>query len=195
VTSVELSRARAAYARRVSESKATIPHLYLAARVSIGDDDPLPPLVAATAAALRAHPRLNSTYRDGRIEEHARVNVGFLVETGDAPLAPTLTDADSATVEDLSDRIERLSASARDGSITAPDLSAATFTVAALAPDAGVDRYGPAVVPGQAGILAAGAVRDGAVELTLGCDARIVLAPEGAAFLAAVADGLGGSAG
>lgn len=194
-TSVELSRARATYARRAAESKATIPHLYLATRVSSGDETSLVPLVAATAAALRSHPRLNSSYRDGRIEEHSRVNVGFIVETDDAPIVPTLADADTASVEDLAERIERLSASAHDGSITAPDLSAATFTVAALAPDAGADRYGPAIVPGQAGILAAGATREGGVELTLACDARIVLAPEGAAFLGAVAAGLGGGEG
>jgi pyruvate/2-oxoglutarate dehydrogenase complex dihydrolipoamide acyltransferase (E2) component len=186
--SVELSRARAAYARRVAESKATIPHLYVSRRVSVGDGDLLVPLLAAAAAALRAHPRLNSSYRDGRIEEHSRVNVGFLVETGDAPVVPTLADADTASVEDLSEWTTSLAASARDGSITAPDLAAATFTVTRL--EFGADRYAPTIVPGQAGILAAGAPGGGEAELTLACDARIVLAPEGADFLATVAAGL-----
>jgi pyruvate dehydrogenase E2 component (dihydrolipoamide acetyltransferase) len=142
----------------------------------------------ATAAALRTHPRLNSSYRDGRIEEHSRVNIGFLVETGDAPVVPTLPDADGASVEHLREQTARLAAGARAGSITAPDLAAATFTVARL--EGPASGYAAPIVPGQAGLLAVASPREREAQLTLACDARIVLAPEAAAFLATVVENL-----
>jgi len=88
-----------------------------------------------------------------------------------------------------------LAAKVRDGQITPPELSGATFTVSNLG-IFGV-RYFDAVIP-QAGILAIGeiaerpAMRNGEIvaaqlmNLTLSCDHRILCGAEGAEFLAAV---------
>ncbi len=184
VETIELSRQRQSAARRVAESRATIPHLYVGSSVrpapEIGELEPA--IVRATALALRECPDLNGAYRDGRLERHARVNVGVAVPTGETVLYPTIFDADSkrrpVIAEELADLVER----ARRGEITSRELAGATFSVSALG--------GPRVrwtlatiVPGQAAILSVGAPHDGSVELSLGCDERIAGAGLAGAFL------------
>jgi pyruvate dehydrogenase E2 component (dihydrolipoamide acetyltransferase) len=154
-------------------------------------------LLAACAAALRAHPRANSAYRDGRFEAYARVNVGWVVAADDAYVIPTVFDADTKSLAELAAEIAELDRGARARSLTAPAFSGATFTVwnaGAL----GVDRASSVVVPPQAGALTAGAaretpvVRDGlvvpgqTVTLTLASDHRILYGAAAAAFLGTV---------
>jgi pyruvate dehydrogenase E2 component (dihydrolipoamide acetyltransferase) len=108
-TSVELTRTQRTIARRMAESKATIPDFTLTAGVDMeacvelraelkrlsqpsagggsaarGGDGGVAPtyndmIVKACALALREHPRANGSYRDGRFELHSRVNVGVAV--------------------------------------------------------------------------------------------------------------------
>jgi pyruvate dehydrogenase E2 component (dihydrolipoamide acetyltransferase) len=108
-TAVELTRTQRTIARRMAESKATIPDFTLTADVDMqecvelraelkrlahkgverttgGDDEKggVAPtyndmIVKACALALREHPRANGSYRDGRFELHSRVNVGVAV--------------------------------------------------------------------------------------------------------------------
>jgi pyruvate dehydrogenase E2 component (dihydrolipoamide acetyltransferase) len=108
-TIVELSRTQRTIARRMAESKATIPEFTLTADVdmercvelrtelkrlshpSVGggsavhdEEGSSAPtyndmIVKACALALREHPRANGSYRDGRFELHSRVNVGVAV--------------------------------------------------------------------------------------------------------------------
>src|SRR6202011_666309 len=98
-TEVELSRTQQVIARRMAESKATIPHFTLELDVDMEDcvalrselkriapqGEAVPTyndmVVKACALALRAHPRANSSYRDGRLQVHSRVNVGVAVAT------------------------------------------------------------------------------------------------------------------
>src|ERR1700677_3592145 len=88
-TAVELSRAQQTTARRMAESKATIPHLTL--QIDVPMDDCLSLLaelqtvthsdviIKACALALREYTVANSSYRDGRLQLHSRVNIGFTV--------------------------------------------------------------------------------------------------------------------
>jgi pyruvate dehydrogenase E2 component (dihydrolipoamide acetyltransferase) len=108
-TAVELTRTQRTIARRMAESKATIPDFTLTADLDMeacvelraelkrllhpsvggdqaahGEDGAVAPtyndmIVKACALALREHPRANGSYRDGRFELHSRVNVGVAV--------------------------------------------------------------------------------------------------------------------
>jgi pyruvate dehydrogenase E2 component (dihydrolipoamide acetyltransferase) len=205
-TVTEPTTAERGVARRTAESRATVPDVELsvvadagaalarAARAGVTFDAVL---LAACAAALRAHPRANSAYRDGRFEAYARVNVGWVVAADDAYLIPTVFDADTKSLAELAAEIAELDRGARARSLTAPAFSGATFTVwnaGAL----GVDRASSVVVPPQAGALTAGAaretpvVRDGlvvpgqTVTLTLASDHRILYGAAAAAFLGTV---------
>jgi pyruvate dehydrogenase E2 component (dihydrolipoamide acetyltransferase) len=97
-TVVELSRTQRTIARRMAESKATIPDFTLSAdvdmercvelraelkRLSHADAPTFNDMIVkACALALRDYPRANGSYRDGRFELHSRVNVGVAVAAG-----------------------------------------------------------------------------------------------------------------
>ncbi len=190
---VELSKRAQAVARRVAESKATIPHIHLGRRLrcpGLEADGAAARTIAAVGRALAEHPTLNSAYRDGGIEPHARVNVGVIVELEEGALIPTVFDADSKAVEEIAAELARLLAAAHDGSLASRDLAGGTFTISIL--DSGADWLAGSVTPGQSGHLGVGRLdADGALQLTLSCDQRAVRAPAAASFLDHLARELG----
>jgi len=205
VTVQEPTRVQGLIARRAAESRATVPSFALTVEVDMGACQALRQglgervtithlVIKACGLALRAHPRVNGSYRDARFELHERVNVGVMVATGDALVTPTVADADTTSLCGIAQATTRLVARAHAGELTSPETSGATFTVSNLGM-LGVTRFDAVITPPHAAILAVGAiterpaVRDGAVvarpimELTLACDHRIVYGDEGARFL------------
>lgn len=202
----EPSPAQRTVARRTAEARATIPDLELSVEVAMEaalarcarEDCSLDALlVAACAAGLRAVPEANGAYRDGHFERYGRVNLGFVVATADAYLIPTVFDADTKTLGELSAELAELAAGAQRRTLPSPAFSGATFTLwnaGAL----GVERADIVINPPQAGGLAAGAVRetpvvrDGAVvagrvmTLTLASDHRVLYGARAATLLGAV---------
>ncbi len=211
----ELSKIQATIARRMAESKATAPHFYLRATVDMsralearqrikaaaGEGDVIPSfndmVVKACALALREHPRANGAYRDGRFELYSRVNVGVAVAARDALVVPTVFDADRKGLRQIASESRALAQRVRDGQITPPELSGATFTVSNLGMY-GIDSFSAVINPPQAAILAVGAikerpvVRDGQVAgahlmaLDLACDHRILYGAPAAELLARI---------
>jgi pyruvate dehydrogenase E2 component (dihydrolipoamide acetyltransferase) len=217
VARAEPTRVQQAVSRRAAESKATAPDYSLSVDVDMtacvelrermsGMADPVPTLndmvIKAAASALRTYPRVNGAYRDGGFESYSRVNVAFVVATEDALIAPTVLDADERSLGEIARRTVELAAKARDGSITAPELAGATFTVSNLGMH-GIDSFTGVITPPQAALLTAGAVKrrpvgdeHGRIVLrhvmtaTLTCDHRILYGPDAAAFLAHVREQL-----
>lgn len=198
---VEPTRAQRAVARRAAEARATIPDLELGAEVDIehalatceqGSHAVSAVLTRACALALREHPRANAGYRDGRFELYPRVNVGLLMADGDDVVAATVFDADTKSLAELTEVIAALRS--RAGSLTQPQRSGATFTLAEHA-TAAVAWEVPLVWSGQAAAVAAGGIRDAPVvrdravmpgrmmTLTLACDHRILYGAPAARFL------------
>jgi pyruvate dehydrogenase E2 component (dihydrolipoamide acetyltransferase) len=211
----ELNRTQQTIARRMAESRATVPDFTLqadvdmeaavAARASLktaaGEGQLVPSLndmvVKACGLALREFPRVNSAYRDGRFERYSRVNVGVAVAAADALLVPTVFDADRRTLGEIARDTRALSERARDGAITPPELSGGTFSVSNLGMY-GIREFTAVINPPQAAILSVGrvepraVVRDGEVvarhlmSVTLACDHRILYGADAAEFLARV---------
>ena len=202
---VEPSRERRALARRMAESRATVPHLDATVEVDMGRAaalaDARAVVVWACARALREHPLLNASYRDGRYEHHERVNVAVALDGPDAPVTATLLDADTREVDALAAEIDALATTAREGALTPPQRSGATFTVVAAA----VRALAVPVPTPQAAVLALGSVQGRptargeevvvrpCATLTLSVDARMVAPGEAAAFLGRVRELLEGS--
>ncbi len=207
----ELTREERAVARRTAETRATVPDLELGAEVDAGPALALTRqrgcsltavLIRACAIALSEHPHANAAYRDGHYELYSRINIAVAVETAAAHRAPTVLDADRKSLPQLSAEIEALTARARAGELTPPELAGATFTLADLGGH-GVGRASAFLTPPQAALIAAGAVRAvpvvraGAVvpghtiSLTLACDGRILFGARAAGFLSSVAERLG----
>ena len=213
----ELTRLQQTVARRMAESKATAPHFYLTSEIDMsravearkrikaasGEGEIVPSfndmVVKACAMALREFPRANGSYRDGKVEEFSRVNVGIAVAAQDALVVPTVFDADAKGLREIAAEGRRLAGRVRDGTITPPELSGGTFTVSNLGMF-GVTSFSAVINPPQAAILAVGSidevpvVRDGEIvpghrmSVTLACDHRILYGADGARFLARVRD-------
>ena len=119
-----------ALARRVAEARATIPDLELSVEVDVSDEIPgTPRLIQACARALREIPRANGAYRDGRFELYTRINVGVVIARDDGNVIPTVFDADTKALPELSAELASLGARADEGALTAPALAGATFTL------------------------------------------------------------------
>jgi pyruvate dehydrogenase E2 component (dihydrolipoamide acetyltransferase) len=212
VTRHELSRRQQIVARRMSESRATVPDIELRIEIDMTEavalreqlrgvsGDGLPSLndviVKAVALTLREFPRVNGAYRDGSFEEYTRVNVGIAVAAEDALVVPTVFDADTKSLGAIAAATRTLAERVRDGSITPSELGGATFSISNLGMY-GIDGFSAVINPPQAAILAVGAVRrrpvvDDAgaivarqtVQLSLACDHRIVYGVDGARFMA-----------
>jgi pyruvate dehydrogenase E2 component (dihydrolipoamide acetyltransferase) len=177
---VELTRIQATIARRMAESKATIPHFYLSMEIDMteavklrarlkeiaAEEQPVPTfndmVVKGCARALRDFPRANGAYRDGRLELYSRVNVGVAVAAQDALVVPTIFDADMKSLGEIAARSRELAQKVRDGKITPPELSGGTFTVSNLGMF-GISNFSAVINPPQAAILAVGALEPKAV--------------------------------
>ncbi len=211
----ELTKTQQVIARRMAESKATAPHFYLRATVDMSEavagraqvkarampGDVIPSfndmVVKACALALREHPRANGAYRDGRFELYSRVNVGVAVAAEDALIVPTLFDADRKGLRQIAQESRALAVKVREGQITPPELSGATFTVSNLGMY-GIDGFSAVINPPQAAILAVGAIEQRSVvrddeittahlmQVDLACDHRILYGAPAAEFLAKV---------
>jgi pyruvate dehydrogenase E2 component (dihydrolipoyllysine-residue acetyltransferase) len=210
----EPTRIQKLIARRMSESRATIPEFEveteaimdeaLRIRASLKeaiDEGPVPSLndfvVKACAIALRRHPRVNGSYSDGRFRLNRRVNIGIAVATDDALTVPILFEADEKSLGTIAREARRLATRVRSGEITPPELSGGTFTVSNLGMF-GMTAIRPVINPPQAAILGVGAIRETLARqggqivdrrlmtLTLSGDHRILYGADGARFLAEV---------
>jgi pyruvate dehydrogenase E2 component (dihydrolipoamide acetyltransferase) len=209
----ELTRLQRTVSRRMAESKATAPDFALEVEIDMSlcvelrarlkEVEDKPPsfndmVVKACANALREHPRVNAAYRDGKFELYSRVNVGVAVAANDALVVPTVFDADTKSLGEISRTVQSLATKVRDGQITPPELSGGTFTVSNLGMY-GIDRFSAVINPPQAAILAVGSLKkkpvvdDGGrivardmMSATLICDHRILYGADGAKFLARV---------
>ncbi len=215
VRRVPLNRFRKVAARRLTESKRNAPHFYLSrevdaerllefraelnaalapAKVSVNDL-----IVKAAATALREHPAVNVSYTEEDLVFHERINIGVAVAVEDGLLVPVIRDADRKSVSRIGEETRALAAKAREGKLTAQEMSGGTFSVSNLGMY-GVGSFAAVINPPEAAILAVGAVRDEPVvrdgqvvpgkrlALTLSVDHRATDGATGAAFLARLAE-------
>jgi pyruvate dehydrogenase E2 component (dihydrolipoamide acetyltransferase) len=199
---VALERWQASLARRSAEARATIPDLELEVEVDAGmlgaaGSRRTAALIHACGRALREHPPANGSYRDGALELHDRVNVGVLLALESQQAIPTVFDADAKPPAEIERELVGLERAAREGSLLAPALAGATFTVWDLG-ELGIARGVPLVLPGQAAAIALGATRavaraeehsvfpGKAATATLASDHRILYGAAAAAFLLSI---------
>ena len=213
VETVELTSVQKTIARRMAESRATVPDIQIRTEADVTDllalraqmkaaRDAAPSVndfvVKACGIALREQPRVNGAYKDGTFELYGRVNVGVAVAGEGTLIVPTIFDADVQPVTAIAQQVRALAERARGGTITPPELSGGTFTVSNLGMF-GVTSFTAVVNPGQAAILAVGAavarpafdaggnvVKRSLMDLSLSCDHRILYGADAAQFVARV---------
>lgn len=193
---VRLNQMRKTIARRLVESKTTIPHFTVTVQI---DMDALADLrrmlneqlaaqkvklsvndfiVRAAALALQVHGAVNASWTDAGVQYHSAAHVGVAVAlpvspdgTGGGLVVPVIRDADHKGLRQINGEARHLAAKARGQGLSADDMAAGTFTVSNLGMF-GVEHFEAIINPPQAAILAVGAaleqpvVRDG--QLTVG---------------------------
>jgi pyruvate/2-oxoglutarate dehydrogenase complex dihydrolipoamide acyltransferase (E2) component len=168
-----LRGARRVIARRMLESVQTTAQLTSVLEIDVGAvvewrerSDPrigyTAIFTAVVARVLRRHPRLNSRIAGDEIEILSDVNLGVAVNTPDGVIVPVIVGADGLGLAELDTRVSRLTARARDGTITLPELDGGTFTLSNSG-NARVDITTAILNPPQAALLWLGGIRERAV--------------------------------
>lgn len=208
---IPLTGMRRAIARRLSESKATVPHFYLTAdcrvdrllalraeinaaqgvRVSVNDF-----VLKAVAAALREVPEANATWGDTVIRRHAAVDIAVAVAIDGGLVTPVVRDVDRLPLSGVSAAVADLAGRARAGRLKQHELDGGAVAVSNLGMY-GTTEFAAIINPPHAGILAVGAARalpvvdDGALAVgqvltvTLSADHRVLDGAIAAQWLAA----------
>jgi len=159
-------------------------------------------MVAAVARALRHHPRMNASWKDGSIALNREVNVALAIAVENAVVTAVIRNASEASLGEIAARRQELAQRARANRLQPADIAGATFTISNLGM-LNVDAFTAIIVPPQAGILAVGAIADRVVAidglvgvrpmltLTLSADHRVVDGARAAMFLNEVVGNLG----
>ncbi|WP_437282712.1 pyruvate dehydrogenase complex dihydrolipoamide acetyltransferase [Sorangium sp. So ce375] len=177
-----LSMMRKAIARRLTESKQTVPHFYLSIDV---DADPLNALreqinadLAATAAegdkpakvsfndllvkacavALVRVPECNAQFTADAILVHQRVDISVAVAVPEGLVTPVVRDVDRKPVLDIAAEVRELAARAKAKKLRPEEMANGTFSISNLGMY-GIDNFGAVINPPEGAILAVGQVR------------------------------------
>jgi pyruvate dehydrogenase E2 component (dihydrolipoamide acetyltransferase) len=166
---------------------------------------PLLFVARAVLLAVRNTPEINAAWDDaaGEIVLKHYVNLGIAAATDRGLIVPNIKDADRLGLAELAAALASLTDTARSGKTSPADMSGGTFTITNVGVF-GVDTGTPILNPGEAGILAFGAVRrmpwvvgtgaDERIEprwvtqLGLSFDHRLVDGQQGSQFIADVAN-------
>ena len=200
--SVPLNTMREVIAKRLVESKTTIPHYQVTmsarmdalnalrselndqlatqgVKLSVNDF-----IVRACAIAMHQHPFINSSWnpQGPAIDLHGHVNIGVAVslpeEKGGGLVVATINNADQIGLRQISAETKRLASKARDKGLAPAELSGSTFTISNLGMF-GVDHFTAIVNPPNAAILAVGrAIEKPFVEYDDNGDAELVIGSE-----------------
>ena len=210
-TEVPHSGMRRTIARRLTESKSTIPHFYLSVdcrmdrlmslrseintamprKISVNDF-----IVRAVAVALREVPQANVGWTENAMRQYTQADIAIAVSTDFGLITPIVRAADRKSLSMISQEIADLAERARASQLRPDEYQGGSFSVSNLGMF-GVSEFSAIINPPQAAILAVGVtqqvpvVEDGAVKIasvmrcTLSVDHRAIDGALAAQWLAA----------
>jgi pyruvate dehydrogenase E2 component (dihydrolipoamide acetyltransferase) len=202
---------RKTIARRLTESKQTVPHFYLTVdceidallalrkqlnerhdlKVSVNDY-----IIKAVALGLKKVPEANASWTDKAVLLYGRADISVAVATPGGLITPIIKDASNKGLSAISAEMKDLAGRARDNKLKPEEFQGGTFSISNLGMF-GVKQFEAIVNPPQGCILAVGAgepravVKGGALAVatvmtvTLSVDHRVVDGAVGAQFLKA----------
>ena len=210
-TEVPHSGMRRTIARRLTESKSTIPHFYLSVdcrmdrlmslrsdintaiprKISVNDF-----IVRAVAVALREVPQANVGWTENAMRQFTQADIAVAVSTDFGLITPIVRAADRKSLSIISQEIADLAARARASQLRPDEYQGGSFSVSNLGMF-GVSEFSAIINPPQAAILAVGVTQQvpvaeaGAVKIasvmrcTLSVDHRAIDGALAAQWLAA----------
>jgi pyruvate dehydrogenase E2 component (dihydrolipoamide acetyltransferase) len=206
---IAVSQMRKVIARRLTESVNNAPHFYLT--VEIDMDNAIVAreamnkisdvkisyndiVIKACAAALRKHPKVNSSWMTDRIRFNHHIHIGMAVAVEEGLLVPVIRFTDNKTLSQISAEAKELGKKAKEKKLQPADWEGNTFTVSNLGMF-GIDQFTSIINAPEACILAVGGIRQvpvvknnqvipgNTMKITLSCDHRVVDGATGAAFM------------
>ena len=171
------SSMRKVIAKRLLESKQTVPHFYVSTNIEL---DALLKLraelnakspkegagafklsvndlvIKACALALRRHPMVNSTYTEEAIIQYDDVDISIAVAIPDGLITPIIRKADAQGLAAISNSMKDLGARAKAGKLKPEEFQGGGFSISNLGMF-GVTEFAAIINPPQSAILAVGA--------------------------------------
>jgi pyruvate dehydrogenase E2 component (dihydrolipoamide acetyltransferase) len=210
-TDVSHTGMRRAIARRLTESKSSVPHFYVVAdcrvddllelrkkvnetavrKISVNDF-----VIKAVAKALVEVPEANVIWTDDASRRFDTVDLAVAVSTEGGLLTPVLRGVERLGLAAISEQVSELADRARSGRLKQHELEGGSFAISNLGMF-GVDEFSAILNPPQSGILAVAAAKqrpvvenDGVIvgtvmTVTLSADHRVVDGALAATWLAA----------
>jgi pyruvate dehydrogenase E2 component (dihydrolipoamide acetyltransferase) len=176
-TKVPNSSMRKIIAKRLAESKQTVPHFYLTTNIEIDallklraelngkspKDGPAAfklsvndLVIKACAVALRRHPMVNSTYTEEAIIQYTDVDISIAVAIPDGLITPIIRQADGLGLAAISNKMKDLGARAKAGKLKPDEFQGGGFSISNLGMF-GIAEFAAIINPPQSAILAVGA--------------------------------------
>lgn len=122
--------------------------------------------VAAITAALKANPRVNSSWTDEGLLIHADINIGMAVSLGDEGLiVPVIRNADTLSLLGIARQVNDLAERARTKKLKPEDVRGGTFSLTNHGMSGSLFAS-PIITQPQVGILGTGLVQKRAVVIT-----------------------------
>ncbi len=170
----KLSNVRKTIARRLTESKQTVPHIYLTVNIrldallklrgelnkslesrgvklSVNDL-----LIKAQAVALMQVPTCNVMFTPDQLITFQRADISVAVSTPSGLITPIIVGADTASLSSISTQMKDLAARARDGKLKPEEYQGGTASISNMGMF-GITQFDAVINPPQAMILAVGA--------------------------------------
>ena len=151
-------------------------------------------VIKAASAALRQHPKVNSSWLGDVIRINHHVHIGVAVAVEDGLLVPVVRFADSKTLREINLEVKTLAQKAKDKKLQPSEWEGNTFTISNLGMF-GIEEFTAIINPPDACILAVGGIQQRPVvknnqivvgnvmKVTLSCDHRVVDGATGSEFL------------
>jgi pyruvate dehydrogenase E2 component (dihydrolipoamide acetyltransferase) len=176
-TAVPNSSMRKVIARRLSESKQTVPHFYVTMDIEIdallklrADLNARAPkegpgafklsvndlVIKAVARVLRQYPNVNATWTDDAIIQYHDVDISVAVSIPDGLITPIIRKADQKGLAAISGEMKDLAARAKSGKLKPEEFQGGGFSISNMGMF-GVKDFSAIINPPQAGILAVSA--------------------------------------
>ncbi len=216
VSREKLSRLRRTVSRNMAQAWTEIPHVHLQhhaditameelrqqfkdrAKASGGNLTISVMMLKVVASALRAHPRVNSSY-DLEAQElilKDYIHLGVAVDTERGLVVPKIEDVDEKNIIELSIELNGIAERARTNSLTVEELTGSTFTVTNLG-SLGTGYFAPIINWPEVAVLGLGRAQQQAVwsaekkafeprlimPMSLGHDHRVLDGADGARFM------------
>ena len=170
-----MSKLRQAIARRMSESKTSIPHFYVSHEYKmdalmdlraqfnriVPEDEKLSVndfIVRAVALTLRQFPNLNASLNGNSVLRHGQVNVGIAVSVEGGLLTIVCRGADQKPLRQISAEVKAMAARVRLGKVKPEDIEGSTFSISNMGMY-DVENFAAIINPPEAAILAIGSAR------------------------------------